>query len=180
MQFANISSSLEVYDLRRTQIDLSTIENRRFMYHPAGWLILGAEDVVNNKSSGLLKSHAEEHYEASLQNGNLPAFDTFIRGWIGVGGSYKAGIIHFAPHILPDNIEMFDKAFCFIETALQNGFTKKAVLRGFPGAWEQPINKILPDVKVSLDQKIADAHDASLNASGNISSVKKSYEAEIF
>lgn len=34
MKFSYILDSLEVFDLRRTEIDLSTIGNRRFMYHP--------------------------------------------------------------------------------------------------------------------------------------------------
>lgn len=157
MRFATISSGLEVFDLRRTTVDLTSIGNRRFMYHSAGWLILGAEDVITKKGAKLLSSHAEEYHEATLLCGNLPPFDSFLRGWIGIGGSYKAGIIHFAPCIPAENIEMFEKAFSFIEAALENGFTPKTILRGFPGAWEQSINKVLPEVKESLDLQILNA-----------------------
>lgn len=157
MEFSNISDSLEVFDLRRTEIDLSTIGNRRFMYHPSGWLILGAEDVVTRKGAKTMKSHAEEYYEATGLRDGLPGFDCFIRGWIGVGGSYKKGIIHFAPHIPAENIEMFEKAFGFIEAALENGFTKNAVLRGFPGEWKQKIKEVIPERKASLDEQIAAA-----------------------
>lgn len=155
MQFSSISSGLEVFDLRHTSIDLTSIGNRRFMYHPNGWLILGAEDVITKKGAKLLSSHAEEYHEATLLCRNLPAFDSFLRGWIGIGGAYKSGIIHFAPCISADNIEMFEKAFSFIEAALENGFTTKAILRGFPGAWEQSVKSIFPEPKESLDDKIS-------------------------
>ena len=149
-----ISDSLHVFDLRWKTIDLSSIGNRRFMYHPDGWLILGAEDSVSGK---LLKSHAEEYHEATQLQSNLPSFDSFIRGWVGIGGSYKSGIIHFAPCIPAENIEMFDKAFSFIEAALQNGFTPKCILRGFPGAWEQSIKKAIPGIKAPISQQISNA-----------------------
>lgn len=157
MLVSHISDSLEVFNLRRVQVDLMTIGNRRFMYHSAGWLILGAEDIVTRKGSKLVKSHAEEYHEAQERYPEIPNFDGFIRGWIGVGGSYKKGIIHFAPHVPAENIEMFDKAFDFIEAALENGFTKNSVLRGFPGSWEQKIKDVIPERKASLEQQIASA-----------------------
>lgn len=146
-------------DLNRTQVDLMLIENRRFMYHPNGLLILGAEDFLIQKGSKLAKSHAEEYHEACALYA-LPPYDDFVRGWIGVGGNYKDGIIHFAPHIPSKDIGLFDKAFDFIEAALENGFSKNAVLRGFPGAWEQTIGSVVPDGP-SLDARIADAQNRS-------------------
>lgn len=146
-------------DLNRTRIDLKQVENRRFMYHPNGLLIMGAEDVVNSRGAKLVKSHAEEYHEAG-ESYVLPPFDDFVRGWIGVGGDYKDGIIHFAPHIPSKDIELFDKAFDFIEAALENGFDKNAVLRGFPGAWEQAIGSIISD-EPSLDARLSDAQSRS-------------------
>ena len=151
-----ISGNLLCVDLKRTQVDLMEIDNRRFMYHPDGWLILGAEETVSRKK--LLKSHAEEYHDAS-NNYVLPPYDDFIRGWIGIGGSYKDGIIHFAPNIPSENIEMFEKAFDFIEAALENGLNKNAVLRGFPGSWEQTIQQVLPDK--SLDDVLENAKGRS-------------------
>lgn len=159
MQFVNISSSLEVMDLRESQIDLSTIQNRRFMYHSDGILILGAEDVTK-RTRGVLKSHAEEHGEAIAHtNSKLPPYDEFVRGWIGVGKHYPDGIIHFAPHIPSSCGPYFDTAFDFIETALKNGFNSKSVLRGFGEVWEQEISCILGESaichkKPSLDKQI--------------------------
>lgn len=144
-------------DLNRTQVDLMQIKNRRFMYHSNGLLILGAEDTA--KGNKLQGSHAEEYHEASERYA-LPPYDDFIRGWIGVGGAYKDGIIHFAPAIPAENIVMFDKAFDFIEAALENGFSRNAVLRGFPGAWEQAIGSVVPEGP-SLDARLTDAQNRS-------------------
>lgn len=154
-----ISNDLCLFNFNKCGLDLSRIENRRFMYHPDGWLILGIENAVS--SDKLLGSHAEEFGEIlECVNDNLPSYDEFIRGWIGVGGAYKKGIIHFAPHIPDGHVELFDKAFSFVEVALKNGFTEKAVLRGFPGKWEQTISEML-GVEESLDKKIESAKQLS-------------------
>lgn len=143
MDFANISRTLDVFDLNKMQIDLLTIENRRFMYHSDGILILGAEDVAK-RSRGLSKSHAEEYGEAGrLIEQTLPPFDEFVRGWIGVGKHYPDGIIHFAPHIPSSCGLYFNTAFDFIEMTLKNGFNKKSVLRGFGKVWERPVSDVL-------------------------------------
>lgn len=140
-------------DLNRTKIDLMQVENRRFMYHPNGLLIMGAEGTA--KGNQLVGSHAEEYHAAS-ENYVLPPYDDFIRGWIGVGGAYKDGIIHFAPQIPAENIDMFNKAFDFVEAALENGFSRNAVLRGFPNAFEQQIKNIIPE-KESIDDVLLHA-----------------------
>lgn len=155
----SLSCGLICVNLARERVDLSKIDNRRFMYHPDGWLILGAEDVVSRKKDGLLKSHAEEYYEASLTE-KLPPFDEFVRGWIGVGGAYKDGIVHFAPHIPSRDIVLFEKAFDFVEAVLRNGFSDKAVLRGFPGAWEQTVFDVFKD-SVPLDERLCSASERS-------------------
>lgn len=152
------------FDLSKTHVDLSLIKNRRFMYHPNGLLILGDENVASCTKKGLAKSHAVEYAEASALSRELPPFDDFVRGWIGVGRSYKDGIIHFAPHIVTQNIDLFEKAFSFIETALQNGFSPRTVLRGFPGAWEQTVNDVFLARKSSLDYQIFAAKQNSAAA----------------
>jgi len=165
MKKVDLKNTLLCVNLNKEHLDFTQIKNRRFMYHADGWLILGVEDVLSRKGAKLLKSHAEEYHEATGICDSLPSFDSFIRGWIGVGDSYKDGIIHFAPHIPSCNIEMFENAFSFIEATLQNGFTKNAILRGFPGAWEQSIQTILPDCKELLTQKISNAHKKQVNSS---------------
>ena len=162
MNFANISRSLEVFDLNQTQIDLSTIENRRFMYHSDGILILGAEDTARNGKC-LLKSHAEEYGIAvDSKPSSLPPYDEFVRGWIGVGKLYPFGIIHFAPHVPSMRGPYFDAAFDFIEKAMQNGFGNNSVLRGFGEVWERSILDVLGKStplpkKKSLDTQIQHA-----------------------
>lgn len=159
-----LSERVFCVDLNRTEIDLMQVKNRRFMYHPKGILIMGAEGTASGDE--LLVSHAEEYHEAS-ELYVLPPFDDFIRGWIGVGGGYKDGIIHFAPAVPAENVEMFDKAFDFIEAALKNGFTGKAVLRGFPGKWEQRIGEIIPE-KESVDDVLLHARAKAGQAKQNI------------
>lgn len=143
MERINISPSLQLFDLRDEKIDLSTIKNRRFMYHSSGLLLLGAEDMVRT-TRGILKSHAEEYGEVSERfSTNLPPYDTFVRGWIGVGKNYPHGIIHFAPHVVASCTGYFNTAFDFVEAAMKNGFTSRSILRGFCDPWEQSISNLL-------------------------------------
>lgn len=154
-----IGDQLQVFDLRRTTLDLQQTGNRRFMYHSSGVLILGAEDEVNS-SDGLYKSHAEEFGEACDRSAKpLPPYDSFVRGWIGVSCDYPYGIIHFAPHVSANNIPYFNTAFDFIEAALRNGFQHKSLLRGFCGAWEQPFSRVIEPIrlKAPLDAQICTA-----------------------
>lgn len=159
MNLSSISNSLEVFDLREMQIDLMTIQNRRFMYHPDGILILGAEDTTK-KTRGVLKSHAEEYGIAfEKASSALPPYDEFVRGWIGVGKHYPAGIIHFAPHVPSMCGPCFESAFDFIEKATRNGFGSKCILRGFGEVWERPASDVLGEStplqkRKSLDSQI--------------------------
>lgn len=128
-------------DLNKASVDFMGIENRRFMYHPSGMLVLGAEDTCLGEN---FSSHSEEFYEVcKMHEHELPPFDDFIRGWIGVGGAYDNGIIHFAPNIISNDMAMFEKAFSFVEAALENGFSKETWLRGFGNKWEQKISEAL-------------------------------------
>lgn len=158
--FTAIKEALQVLDLRRTSTDLTAIENRRFMFHPSGILILGAEDMVNS-SDGLFKSHAEEYGDASERSpSKLPPYDEFVRGWIGIGGDYPHGIIHFAPAISTGYLPHYNAAFSFIEESLQNGFTEQSMLRGFCHPWEQTISHLLGhdrSQQPSLDEQIRKA-----------------------
>ncbi len=145
MKTVQINDGIMLMHLNKVSTDLKDIENRRFMYHPDGWLVLGAEATASYNQ--LLWSHAREYYDAGERTGvHLPPYDDFVKGWIGVdepGGKYQHGIIHFAPHIPDGHVELFEKAFSFIEAALENGFDRRCVLRGFTGAWEQTVADML-------------------------------------
>ena len=151
-------------DLNKASVDFMETDNRRFMYHPSGLLVLGAEDTCLGDN---FSSHSEEFYEVcKMHEHEIPPFDDFIRGWIGVGGGYDNGIIHFAPNIISDNIAMFEKAYDFIEAALENGFSKDTCLRGFGNKWEQKISEALGeegrmDKPNTLQERIASAKERS-------------------
>ena len=149
-----ILEDLQLYDLSKVQLDLIQISNRRFMYHSSGLLILGDE----KKGKGLLGSHAEEYgilFE-KFEKG-LPPYDEFIRGWIGVGGRYKNGIIHFSPSVNASFPYQFNSAYDFVQAALRNGFTGKSILRGFGETWEQKISKYFDIPKQPLTEILQDA-----------------------
>jgi len=106
------------------------------MYNPqTGTLLLGTHYTRNR----LVASHAEEHGRL----GNNEPFDDFIRGWIGYGGIYAHGVIHFAPHITKANMDYFCKAFSTLEMFAANGAKENTVIRGFPTEWEQPFSNII-------------------------------------
>ena len=117
---------------------MQAIQNRRFMFSPqTGELILGKQ----YRSSTLVLSHAEEHGAS----GAKAPFDSFIRGWVGTGRSYKDGVIHFSPAINAHNTEQFDRAFSVLEMFSQNGANGKTVIRGFGDVWEQPLSDLVPE-----------------------------------
>lgn len=114
--------------------------NRRFMYHPkTGEFIFGGGDIANS-------SHAHEHGES----GATGEFDDFVRGWIGFGGSYRNGIIHFAPGYKSTEIEdprAFNDLFDTLEVFLANGATKKTILRSAgTEKWEEPFGEAYPEL----------------------------------
>ncbi|EFE14140.1 hypothetical protein LK436_01515 [Clostridium sp. M62/1] len=78
-------------DVAVQAFDMQDISNRRFMYNPkTGILVLGQQ---YGKTRGLPGSHTDDLAQAGIKNG----FDDFVRGWVGTGKNYPAGIIHFAP-----------------------------------------------------------------------------------
>ena len=103
----------------------------------------------------IVSSHAEEHGRI----GKGEPFDSFIRGWIGYGGKDTNGVIHFAPSIPKDNVKMFDDAFFTLEMFVRNGAAQNTIIRGFPGAWEQPLSNIInkPTLMERLEQKKQEA-----------------------
>ena len=100
-----ITKELMRIDARRQIIDIQQIDNRRFMYNPkTGILVLGYQYAA---TSTMVSSHANELTDAGITKG----YDDFVRGWIGTGGDYPKGVIHFAPCVDKRNITLFDRAF---------------------------------------------------------------------
>ena len=165
----SISSALGVFDLQKENVDLMTIQNRRFMYHPDGILILGAEDTTR-KTRGVLKSHAEEYGIATEKFALfLPPYDKFVRGWIGVGKHYPDGIIHFAPHVPSMCGPYFEAAFDFIEQAARNGFGGQCMLRGFGEVWERSMSDVLGQSAALPKKRPLDAQIQSARARACVS-----------
>ena len=110
-----ITKELMRIDTRRQMIDIQQIDNRRFMYNPkTGILVLGYQYAA---TSTMVSSHANELADAGITKG----YDNFVRGWIGTGGDYPKGVIHFAPCVDSGNISLFDRAFDTLKMFRENG-----------------------------------------------------------
>lgn len=132
-----VTKELMRIDTRMQMIDMQQIDNRRFMYNPKiGILVLGYQYAT---TSTLISSHANELADAGITKG----YDDFVRGWIGTGGDYPKGVIHFAPCVDERNIKLFNQAFDTLEMFKENGALEGTVVRGFGERWEQPLSDIL-------------------------------------
>ena len=164
-----ISDALLLIDTRNDGFNMQQIKNRRFMFSPqTGELILGKQ----YRGRQLYKSHAEEHAES----GARAPFDSFIRGWIGVGKDYPQGVIHFAPHIESRNAELFDRAFDALELFAKNGAAGSTVIRGFVNQWEQPLKNIIPSIERSERMSDFNARPFELTATDTEGRVKEMTE----
>ena len=129
-------NSLLLIDTKSFSFNMQEIENRRFMYSPlSGELIIGRQ----YKRNQLIASHAEEHGQAAAK----APFDSFVRGWVGTGNSYKDGVIHFAPPIDTRNIDHFNRGFSTLEMFAANGANSRTLIRGFGDRWEQPLSDLI-------------------------------------
>ena len=138
---AAVTKELMRIDTRRQMIDMQQIDNRRFMYNPtAGILVLGYQHAA---TSTMVSSHANELADAGITKG----YDDFVRGWIGTGGEYPKGMIHFAPCVDGRNIKLFNQAFDTLEMFKENGALAETVVRGFGERWEQPLSDIFTDMR---------------------------------
>lgn len=136
-----ITKELMRIDTRRQIIDIQQIDNRRFMYNPkTGILVLGYQYAA---TSTMVSSHANELTDAGITKG----YDDFVRGWIGTGGDYPKGVIHFAPCVDKRNITLFDRAFDTLKMFQGNGALAGTVVRGFGERWEQPLSDIFTDMR---------------------------------
>lgn len=156
-----LSREVMKIDTRAQAIDMQQIENRRFMYDPgSGTLVLGCQ---YEKTSLLVGSHADELAKAGI----IAGYDSYIRGWIGTGGDYPHGVIHFAPHIDKQSpIARFNGAFDTLQMFRANGARGQTIVRGFCDPWEQPLSAILsptrdaeqkPSVRARLKEAPAQA-----------------------
>ena len=128
-------------DTAAQAIDMQQIDNRRFMFHPGtGVLVLGRQYAVTSMANS---SHAQELADAGITKD----YDGFVRGWIGTGGDYPYGVIHFAPSVDERNLSLFERAFDTLEMFARNGGLALTVIRGFGDRWEQPFCAILPGLK---------------------------------
>lgn len=141
MEKRAITKEIMKIDTGRQTIDMQQINNRRFMYNPkTGVLVLGYQyEVTSLKNS----SHAGEMADAGITEG----YDDFVRGWIGVGGDYPKGVIHFAPCADEKYINLFNQAFDTLEMFKKNGALADTVVRGFGRFWEQRMSDIFPDMR---------------------------------
>ena len=136
-----VTKELMRIDTRMQMIDMQQIDNRRFMYNPKiGILVLGYQYAT---TSTLISSHANELADAGITKG----YDDFVRGWIGTGGDYPKGVIHFAPFVDERNIKLFNQAFDTLEMFKENGALEGTVVRGFGERWEQPLSDIFTDMR---------------------------------
>lgn len=127
-------------DTRVQAVDMQKIDNRRFMYDPdTGILVLGRQYAVTSTS---VSSHAAELAGAGITKD----YDAFVRGWIGTGGHYPVGVIHFVPCVDERDMALFDRAFDTLEMFADNGMMFGTVIRGFGREWEQPASVILTDM----------------------------------
>lgn len=125
-------------DTKNQVFDMQSIDNRRFMYNPAtGVFLLGAQFPPSRKIRG---SHAEDLSNAGIYSG----YDDYVRGWIGTGGEYPSGVIHFAPAVNAQNLTLYNRAFDTLEMFLQNGGEPESAVRGFGKQWEQTMADIIP------------------------------------
>ena len=112
--------------------NLLRVKNRRFLYSPdRDVLVPGSHDINDS-------SHAEEFADAHAPG----TFDDYVRGWIGTGGRFAAGVVHFAPGLTHEQGRNYpDRADDFLKTLeffTDHGATGKTVVRGFMLAKDTP------------------------------------------
>ena len=142
MQIKDIAITKEIMriDTRTQAIDMQQIDNRRFLYNPdTGVLVLGRQYAAASLTDS---SHAVELADAGITKD----FDDFVRGWIGTGGNYPYGVIHFAPNVDERCADLFDRAYSTLEMFRENGALADTVLRGFGNRWERPIRSTIKTI----------------------------------
>jgi len=117
-------------------------DNRRFMFNPVtGTFVIGERDVLS-KGSGVPESHDSE-FKSSGAPGSR--HDYMISGWVGIGGKYKNGVIHFAPPIFDMDMEdqaVKQAAMSAIEGFKKSGANKNTILRNFGTSGERKLGTV--------------------------------------
>jgi hypothetical protein len=159
-------------DTKLQSLDMQAISNRRFLFNSqTGTLILG------NSNKDNFSEFESEHAKFAANE----SFNSFTLGWIGVGKGYRDGVIHFSPPVPKDNAAMFDNAFATLEMFARNGANGGTVIRGFPGAWEQPLSnlinfeKFIGKERAAMDENNGNAPPAEV---GNLE--KNEYVSQLF
>lgn len=117
-------------------------ENRRFMVNPrTGDIVIGMRDAASGSS--LTSSHAREFADSGAP-GN---FDDYYRGWVGIGGRYKYGVIHFAPPVTQGWIDSDRTAYPGAQRVLKifqaSGATPTTKVRGVITMNDTPMKEFL-------------------------------------
>lgn len=129
-------------------------DNRRFMFNPmTSTFVIGEHDVLG-KGDGVPSSHDEE-FKASGAPGTRHEY--MISGWVGIGGSYKNGVIHFAPPIFDMDMEdesVRQAATRAIEGFRRSGANKNTVLRNFGTRGERKLGTVTEAVITELTKGV--------------------------
>lgn len=120
--------------------------DRRFMYSPKhDVFVIGAKDPLVGK--GLKSSHAEEFAESDAPG----AYDDYLfRGWVGIGGVYRSGIIHFAPDVPKIALERpryYDAAVQVLRAFQKSGATANTVVRNMGEIGERKLSSGILEVR---------------------------------
>lgn len=152
-----IGDSLMIIDAARQSFDMLEIRNRRFMYNPGTCtLIFGRQYSAKNVITG---SHDADHGNS----GTAEPFDSFLRGWIGVGKSYPHGVIHFAPAVNTKDADRFVDGYNTLQMFRENGAGADTVIRGFGDVWERPLSDCLPGF-IQTNEKESEGLTMRINA----------------
>lgn len=125
------------------RFDFTDIGNRRFMFDPKTGKFLVGDVRGAGKGKGIRSSHAEEYFDVT---GSNAGFDGWVRGWMGNGGSYRNGIIQFAPHIpdpRPESWDRYEAGWKCLEAFARNGAGAKCVVMNFGTQGDKRLGDIL-------------------------------------
>ena len=82
-------------------------DNRRFLYNPkTNEIVIGKLDPLSGQ--GVDSSHEKEFKESGAPGSR---HDFPLSGWIGIGGNYPNGVIHFSPPMITSGNEEVIEAY---------------------------------------------------------------------
>ena len=127
-------------------------DNRRFMYNPkTNTFVIGKLDPLSG--AGVDSSHEKEFKESGAPGSR---HDYPLSGWIGVGGQYPHGVIHFAPPMITDNNpQVLAAGEAIIQAFKASGATSSTVLRNFLKMGEQRLGMVSETFIMRREKKAA-------------------------